>query len=176
MHPDEGRRRKGAGDTNEFRRADNRPPQGGPRRSADGPGGVRGGEFRGGRLAMWVIFGIIVLLVLFMTRGGGKKTEDIGWSEFVNLLAGGQVKTVVVRNRDYSGEYLPGRPYKRYHTTGPELDKDPELREKLAGLTEEFRIEEQSRLLEYFVVYFLPVFLLLGIIWFFFFRQLRKKE
>jgi cell division protease FtsH len=124
---------------------------------------------------MWVIFGIIVVLFFALARGAGKKTEEIGWSEFMDLLADGQIKTVIVQDRDYSGEYLPGRPYKRYHTTGPELDKDPELREKLADLTEEFKIEKQSRLLEYFVVYFLPIFLLLGIIWFFFFRQLRAS-
>ena len=175
MNSDEGRRRKGAGDMNEFRRTDNRPPQGGPRRSSDGSGGGRGTEFRGGRWLMWVIFAIIVVLFFALARGTGKKTEEIGWSEFMDLLEAGQIKTVVVQNRDFSGDYQPGRVYKKFHTTGPALDEDPQLREKLADLTEEFEIMEQSRLLEYFVVYFLPIFLLLGIIWFFFFRQLRAS-
>ena len=126
--------RRGAGpesaadQRHEFRKTDGRPPQGGPPRGPD-PSGGRAPELRGGRWLMWIIFAVIVVLFFSLASRARKKTEELKWSEFEGLLEDEQIKTVAIQGRVYYGEYVPGRQYRYYTTEGPDIDKDPGLRD-----------------------------------------------
>jgi len=120
---------------------------------------------------IWIVLAILGLLLLQYKDAFTGKVEEITFTEFMSKVEKGEIESVKIEGNDYSGEYVRGAPFGGFHCVGPRPDQQPELVEFIRNKTK-LSFEKPSVWLEV-VGWFLPWVILLGLIWYFFLRQVR---
>jgi cell division protease FtsH len=131
----------------------------------------------GRNLALWVIIALllVVLFSLFQPGGlrgtnGSTNVTQMAYSEFLTQVKQGDVKDVVIQDRNVSGDLKDGRAFETYTPDDPSLvqtltDKNVEIVAKPAD-------SDSNPLLHYLLSWF-PMLLFVGV-WIFFLRQMQS--
>ncbi len=127
----------------------------------------------GRNLALWVIVALLLVALFnqFQPSGsGGRTTQQVAYSEFLNEVGAGHVKDVVIQGRTVTGTLSDGRSFQTY------TPDDPQLVTRLTdkGVRVVARPEESdvSPVFHYLLSWF-PMLLLIGV-WVFFMRQMQS--
>ena len=127
----------------------------------------------GRNLALWVIVALLLVALfnLFQPSGSGQRgAQQVAYSDFLNEVAAGHVRDVVIQGRTVSGQLSDGRTFQTY------TPEDPALVSKLTdkGVRVVARPEESevNPLFHYLLSWF-PMLLLIGV-WVFFMRQMQS--
>ena len=135
------------------------------------PQGSGGGSWMKS-LLIWAGIIFALLLVVQMVGGTTPAARDaIPYSEFLNKVDDGSVRTVVIGKDSISGRLSNNEPFR---TVGPQLDpqRDQRLRER--GVAFSYQSEPTTSLWMYILIQSLPFLLILGLA-FFVMRQMQKN-
>jgi cell division protease FtsH len=131
----------------------------------------------GRNLALWVIIALllVVLFSLFQPggiRGNGNSTNvtQMAYSEFLDSVKQGQVKDVVIQDRNISGDLKDGRSFETYTPDDPSLVQT--LTAKNVEIVAKPADADSNPLLHYLLSWF-PMLLFVGV-WIFFLRQMQS--
>jgi cell division protease FtsH len=136
-------------------------------------------------LALWVLVILIPVVFITYTSGGGEAAPDVTYSQYLNELDRGNIRSVTVQDgaqivgtfkepvtvRDAKGNLLK-TPAQKFTTLLPVPNSDAEL----ARLTEhnvQISAEHAHSSVLSFFIQFLPYLLLIGI-WIFFFKSMQS--
>ncbi|MHC4506232.1 MAG: ATP-dependent metallopeptidase FtsH/Yme1/Tma family protein [Planctomycetota bacterium] len=95
-------------------------------------------------LAAFLVFATVALMVLQYGARLKEETALVSWQQFLTQLKAGEVESVAVEGRSYSGTYVPGSGQRRFETEGPDIGADAKLR-KLITDHAKLEIREPSR-------------------------------
>ena len=131
----------------------------------------------GRNLALWVIIALllVVLFSLFQPGGirGNSNTSNVtqmAYSEFLDSVKQGQVKDVVIQDRNISGDLKDGRSFQTYTPDDPSLVQT--LTNKNVEIVAKPADADSNPLLHYLLSWF-PMLLFVGV-WIFFLRQMQS--
>lgn len=96
-------------------------------------------------VAAFLVLVTVGLIVLQCGARFKEKTAVVSWQQFVTQLKAGEVESVAVEGRSYSGTYVPGSEHRRFETEGPDIGADAKLG-KLITDHAKLEIREPSRL------------------------------
>ncbi|RMH55690.1 MAG: ATP-dependent metallopeptidase FtsH/Yme1/Tma family protein [Candidatus Hydrogenedentota bacterium] len=121
-------------------------------------------------LGIWLLFFFVLMLVWQKQTHEPKATEKISYSKFWQLARDGKVRNASIDNQEgtITGELANGKKYLTYI-----IATDLTLAERLEKMkVPEYEAKEpESEILQNFLYYWAPTLLLIGVLWFFFFRQ-----
>jgi cell division protease FtsH len=131
----------------------------------------------GRNLALWVIIALllVVLFSLFQPGGirGSSNTTNVtqmAYSEFLDSVKQGNVKDVVIQDRNVSGDLKDGRAFQTYTPDDPSLVQT--LTAKNVEIVAKPADADSNPLLHYLLSWF-PMLLFVGV-WIFFLRQMQS--
>jgi cell division protease FtsH len=131
----------------------------------------------GRNLALWVIIALllVVLFSLFQPGGirGNSNTSNVtqmAYSEFLDAVKQGDVKDVVIQDRNISGDLKDGRSFETYTPDDPSLVQT--LTAKNVEIVAKPADADSNPLLHYLLSWF-PMLLFVGV-WIFFLRQMQS--
>jgi cell division protease FtsH len=131
----------------------------------------------GRNLALWVIIALllVVLFSLFQPGGirGNSSTTNVtqmAYSEFLDSVKQGNVKDVVIQDRNISGDLKDGRAFETYTPDDPSLVQT--LTAKNVEIVAKPADADSNPLLHYLLSWF-PMLLFVGV-WIFFLRQMQS--
>jgi cell division protease FtsH len=131
----------------------------------------------GRNLALWVIIALllVVLFSLFQPGGirGSSNTTNVtqmAYSEFLDSVKQGDVKDVVIQDRNISGDLKDGRAFQTYTPDDPSLVQT--LTAKNVEIVAKPADADSNPLLHYLLSWF-PMLLFVGV-WIFFLRQMQS--
>jgi cell division protease FtsH len=131
----------------------------------------------GRNLALWVIIALllVVLFSLFQPGGirGSSNTTNVtqmAYSEFLDSVKQGDVKDVVIQDRNISGDLKDGRSFETYTPDDPSLVQT--LTAKNVEIVAKPADADSNPLLHYLLSWF-PMLLFVGV-WIFFLRQMQS--
>ena len=131
----------------------------------------------GRNLALWVIIALllVVLFSLFQPGGirGNSSTSNVtqmAYSEFLDSVKQGNVKDVVIQDRNISGDLKDGRSFATYTPDDPSLVQT--LTAKNVEIVAKPADADSNPLLHYLLSWF-PMLLFVGV-WIFFLRQMQS--
>jgi cell division protease FtsH len=131
----------------------------------------------GRNLALWVIIALllVVLFSLFQPGGirGSSNTTNVtqmAYSEFLDSVKQGDVKDVVIQDRNISGDLKDGRSFETYTPDDPSLVQT--LTAKKVEIVAKPADADSNPLLHYLLSWF-PMLLFVGV-WIFFLRQMQS--
>ena len=131
----------------------------------------------GRNLALWVIIALllVVLFSLFQPGGirGNSSTTNVtqmAYSEFLDSVKQGNVKDVVIQDRNVSGDLKDGRAFQTYTPDDPSLVQT--LTAKNVEIVAKPADADSNPLLHYLLSWF-PMLLFVGV-WIFFLRQMQS--
>ncbi|MCB8883487.1 ATP-dependent zinc metalloprotease FtsH [Acidisoma cellulosilytica] len=131
----------------------------------------------GRNLALWVIIALLLVVLFSLFQPGGLRgtsnttnVTQMAYSEFLTQVKQGDVKDVVIQDRNISGDLKDGRAFETYTPEDPSLvqtltDKNVEIVAKPADA-------DSNPLLHYLLSWF-PMLLFVGV-WIFFLRQMQS--
>ncbi|MCB8876347.1 ATP-dependent zinc metalloprotease FtsH [Acidisoma silvae] len=131
----------------------------------------------GRNLALWVIIALLLVVLFSLFQPGGLRgtntssnVTQMAYSEFLSQVKQGDVKDVVIQDRNISGDLKDGRAFETYTPDDPTLvqtltDKNVEIVAKPAD-------GDSNPLLHYLLSWF-PMLLFVGV-WIFFLRQMQS--
>jgi cell division protease FtsH len=131
----------------------------------------------GRNLALWVIIALLLVVLFSLFQPGGLRgtssssnVTQMAYSEFLTQVKQGDVKDVVIQDRNVSGDLKDGRAFETYTPDDPTLvqtltDKNVEIVAKPAD-------GDSNPLLHYLLSWF-PMLLFVGV-WIFFLRQMQS--
>ena len=122
------------------------------------------------KLALWLVFGLILVFMWSYFSSTGQPAQKILYSEFIKGVEEGQIRSVRIQGDKVTGEY--DNSSERFTTyTLPDSELGPLLRQH------DVRIEvdppEKNSYLMQFLLSWAPVLLLIGL-WVFFMRQMQN--
>ncbi|GAB0113822.1 ATP-dependent zinc metalloprotease FtsH [Acidisoma sp. C75] len=131
----------------------------------------------GRNLALWVIIALLLVVLFSLFQPGGLRgTNDsanvtqMAYSEFLTQVKDGNVKDVVIQERNVTGDLKDGRAFATY------TPNDPSLVQTLMGKNVEIVAKppeaDSNPLLHYLLSWF-PMLLFVGV-WIFFLRQMQS--
>ena len=125
--------------------------------------------------ALWVIVVLLLLALftLFQTSSPRPRTDaqEISYSQFINEVDSGRVRSVVIQGPEIHGNFTDGR---SFWTHAP---NDPTLMQRLLGKGVSVTARSQQSEVPWIVsllVSWLPFFLLIGV-WIFLSRQMQQQ-
>ena len=125
-------------------------------------------------LALWAIIGLMLITLFNLFQGPTQSTQfsEIPYSQFLNDVTNGKVKSVTISGETITGVYSDGQA--SFETFAPE---DPGLVSKLQaqGIEIEAAPSSQGPSLLGVFVNWLPIFIILGV-WIFFMRQMQGSN
>ncbi len=126
----------------------------------------------GRNLALWVIIGLLLIAVfnLFQPSGGGPRSTDLAFSEFIAAVDRGEVNEVTIKGKSIEGTFEGGAPFKSYAPDDPTLVG--RLTTKGVKITAAPSDDASPSLLGILLSWF-PMLLLIGV-WIFFMRQMQS--
>ncbi|GAB0116411.1 ATP-dependent zinc metalloprotease FtsH [Acidisoma sp. 7E03] len=131
----------------------------------------------GRNLALWVIIALllVVLFSLFQPGGlrgtnGSSNVTQMAYSEFLGQVNQGNVKDVVIQDRNISGDLKDGRAFETYTPNDPSLVQT--LTSKNVEIVAKPADSDSNPLLHYLLSWF-PMLLFVGV-WIFFLRQMQS--
>jgi cell division protease FtsH len=126
----------------------------------------------GKNLALWIIIALLLVALfnLFQTSGSRIQQGTLPYSEFLNMVQGGQVREVVIKGHTIHGKYTSSGTFSTY------APQDPSLIERLDKAKVQYSAEPSEdnvpSLFSVLVSWF-PMLLLIGV-WIFFMRQMQS--
>src|SRR5690606_28615945 len=124
-------------------------------------------------LALWAIIAVllIALFKLFQAPQTRGASRDIAYSEFLQDLSGGRVKSVTISGDRITGSYVDNQTgFQTYSPGDPSLVSP--LEEKKVIINARPETEGSTSLFGY-LIFWLPMILILGV-WIFFMRQMQS--
>ena len=122
------------------------------------------------KLALWLVFGLILVFMWSYFSNTGQPANDISYSEFLADVSKGQIESVRIQGEKVTGQYInDNRRFKTYTPQDSELI--PLLREHEVQI--EVDPPERNSYLMQFLLSWAPVMLLIGL-WVFFMRQMQN--
>ncbi len=122
--------------------------------------------------AVWVIIGLLLIALfnLFQNPGPRAAGQDIAYSQFLNDVDSGRVKSVVIAGQQISGSYTDNS---GFQTFAPQQDSDlvKRLEAKSVAISAKPPSEAGTSLIGVLISWF-PMFLILAV-WIFFMRQMQ---
>ncbi|MGD2136767.1 MAG: ATP-dependent zinc metalloprotease FtsH [Gammaproteobacteria bacterium] len=120
-------------------------------------------------LILWVVIAIVLMSVFNNFGPTGTGTQTINYSDFINEVQQGLVKSVEIEDHTVEGVRADGS---RFVTQTP--PEDPKMMDDLLSSNVEVKVktpDQQSLLMQIFISWF-PMLLLIGV-WIFFMRQMQ---
>jgi len=120
-------------------------------------------------LILWVVIAIVLMSVFNNFGPTGTKTQTVNYSDFINEVQQGLVKSVEIEDHTVEGVRADGSHF--VTQTPPE---DPKMVDDLLSGNVEVKVktpDQQSLLMQIFISWF-PMLLLIGV-WIFFMRQMQ---
>lgn len=117
----------------------------------------------------WYIFIVLLVVLIITTATSGPRTlQEIDFSDFMNRVSSGEVKSVTVRTSDrfIVATAKDGKKYRAYYVDDPSII--PSLKEQ--GVQIKVDPADSSWMMNLFVQALLP-FILIALLWFFILRQ-----
>jgi cell division protease FtsH len=126
-------------------------------------------QFR--NFAVWIVIALLLFMLFGLFQGQSMlrtASNDISYSEFLNKVNNGGVKTITYSNGTIEAKSTDGKSFSTY---GPMTDDDLKLiRSKNVEMV--FTPPQSESFLSNMLVYLLPMLLMLGV-WFFVMRQMQ---
>ena len=125
-------------------------------------------------IALWIIIGLLLISIFNVFHGGlQKEVKFIEFSDFIQKVNDGVVKEVLIRGENVEGMYHHGE---KFATFVPLQYQElyPKLLEKKI-IIKPRPAENSSPSLLYLLINWLPL-LLLGVVWFVFFKQIQNSN
>ena len=125
------------------------------------------------KLALWLVFGLILVFMWSYFSKTGQTAQEILYSDFLEQVEQGHIHAVRIRGEKITGEYTGGDDSSAQFKTYIPKDDD------LIGLLREKRIRikveppEKNSYIMQFLLSWAPVMLLVGL-WIFFMRQMQS--
>jgi cell division protease FtsH len=121
--------------------------------------------------ALWVIIGLLLIALFNLFQGPGQRSggSEVAYSQFLNELAQGRVRSVTIAGQTITGVYTDSTQFQTFAPEDPELVK--RLEERGVSITAKPPSEGGQSLLGVLVSWF-PMFLILAV-WIFFMRQMQ---
>jgi len=122
-------------------------------------------------IALWLLISLVMIFLFnyFNTTEHTKGKSTLSYTQFVELVRGGKVKSVILQGDEIAGEQKDGKAFKSYAPADPNLIKL--LQEKGVEITA--KPKEDSPWYTTLLVSWLPMLILVGI-WIFFMRQMQS--
>ena len=122
-------------------------------------------------IALWLLISLVMIFLFnyFNTAEHAKSKSPLSYTQFVELVKGDKVKSVILQGDEIAGEQKDGKAFKSYAPTDPNLIKL--LQEKGVEITA--KPKEDNPWYTTLLVSWLPMLLLVGI-WIFFMRQMQS--
>jgi cell division protease FtsH len=126
----------------------------------------------GRNLALWVVIALllVVLFNLFQPGTTHSNATQMAYSDFLSQVKQGNVKDVVIQDRNVSGDLKDGRNFETYTPNDPSLVET--LTAKDVHVVAKPPDADSNPLLHYLLSWF-PMLLLVGV-WVFFMRQMQS--
>jgi cell division protease FtsH len=126
----------------------------------------------GRNLALWVVIALllVVLFNLFQPGTTHSNATQMAYSDFLTQVKQGNVKDVVIQDRNVSGDLKDGRNFETYTPNDPSLVQT--LTDKDVHVVAKPPDADSNPLLHYLLSWF-PMLLLVGV-WVFFMRQMQS--
>jgi cell division protease FtsH len=131
----------------------------------------------GRNLALWVIIALLLVVLFSLFQPGGirgssgtSNVTQMAYSEFLNSVKQGDVKDVVIQDRNISGDLKDGRSFQTYTPDDPSLVQT--LTAKNVEIVAKPADADSNPLLHYLLSWF-PMLLFVGV-WIFFLRQMQS--
>jgi cell division protease FtsH len=122
--------------------------------------------------AVWIVIGLLLFALFSLFQGQSMlrtATADVSYSEFLNKVNSGEVKSFTFSNGTIVAKTPDG---KSFNTYGPLTDEDLKMvRSKNVEMT--FTPPQSDSFLSNMLVYLLPMLLMVGV-WFFIMRQMQN--
>ncbi|MDE0205887.1 MAG: ATP-dependent zinc metalloprotease FtsH [Candidatus Tectomicrobia bacterium] len=125
------------------------------------------------KLALWLVFGLILVFTWSYFNTAAQPIQEISYSDFVEEVRQNQVREVRIQGEEITGVYVGGEGVDgQFKTYAPE---DPELITFLRDSQVVIEVEppEKNSYLVQFLLSWAPVMLLIGL-WVFFMRQMQS--
>ncbi|MCC6734753.1 MAG: ATP-dependent zinc metalloprotease FtsH [Bauldia sp.] len=121
--------------------------------------------------ALWVIIAVllVVLFNLFQNPGRQSTGQEIAYSQFLDQVDGGEVRSVTIAGQQISGTYATGAPFQTYMPDDPALFQRLEAHNVMMTVTEP---DTGGTSIIGILIGWLPMFLILAV-WIFFMRQMQ---
>lgn len=119
-------------------------------------------------LMLWFVIALIMVVLYNFFNTTATNKEEISYTEFVNYIVKGEVKSVMIKDSYIEGEYKNNKSFKTYAPGDPDLIKL--LREHSVQIY--VKPPEHSPWYMQVLISWLPFLLLIGI-WIFFMRQMQ---
>jgi cell division protease FtsH len=122
-------------------------------------------------IALWLLISLVMIFLFnyFNTAEHAKSKASLSYSQFLDLVKGDKVKSVVLQGEEITGEQKEGQPFKSYAPQDPDLVKL--LQRKGVEITA--KPKDDSPWYTTLLVSWLPMLVLVGI-WIFFMRQMQS--
>jgi cell division protease FtsH len=131
----------------------------------------------GRNLALWVIIALLLVVLFSLFQPGGirgnsttSNVTQMAYSEFLDSVKQGNVKDVVIQDRNISGDLKDGRSFATYTPDDPSLVQT--LTAKNVEIVAKPADADSNPLLHYLLSWF-PMLLFVGV-WIFFLRQMQS--
>ncbi len=127
----------------------------------------------GRNLALWVIVALLLVALFNLFQPGGtsqRGASQVAYSDFLNEVAAGHVRDVVIQGRTVTGQLNDNRTFQTYTPEDPTLVS--RLTEKGVRVVARAEDSEVNPLFHYLLSWF-PMLLLIGV-WVFFMRQMQS--
>ena len=125
------------------------------------------------KLALWLVFGLILVFTWSYFNTAGQPIQEISYSDFVEEVRQNHIREVRIQGEEITGEYVGGEGAdSQFKTYAPE---DPDLIRFLRDSQVVIEVEppEKNSYLVQFLLSWAPVMLLIGL-WVFFMRQMQS--
>ena len=121
--------------------------------------------------AVWIIIAILLFALVNLFQGSNQqaKPSDISYSQFLERIERGEVRSVVIAGDSITGELNSGQSFETY---APPKDADLVKRLNEKGVNIEARPPAEEGLLSGILLSWFPILLMIGV-WFFFMRQMQ---
>ncbi|MFN0264609.1 ATP-dependent zinc metalloprotease FtsH [Tepidamorphus sp. 3E244] len=122
-------------------------------------------------LALWVVIGLLLIALfnLFQSPAPRSGGNEISYSQLLNDVDNGQVRSVTISGNEVTGQYNDGRTFQSYIPEDANLVE--RLNERGVAITAQPPADRAPSLLGILVSWF-PMLLLIGV-WIFFMRQMQ---
>ncbi|MFZ2088137.1 MAG: ATP-dependent zinc metalloprotease FtsH [Desulfobaccales bacterium] len=122
-------------------------------------------------IALWLLISLVMIFLFnyFNTAEHARSKAALSYSQFLELVKGEKVKSVILQGEEITGEQKEGPPFKSYAPADPDLVKL--LQKKGVEITA--RPKDDSPWYTTLLVSWLPMLVLVGI-WIFFMRQMQS--
>jgi hypothetical protein len=129
---------------------------------------------RGKSLVVWIVIGLLLVALfnLFQTSSSQGPQSTLPFSEFLNDVNRGQVSDVTIRGNNISGHFTDSRAFTTYAPNDPNLVN--RLTEKNVRISAAPGNESGASLFGV-LIFWLPMFLLVGV-WIFFMRRMSMRQ